>query len=198
MFTLGLENKLRELVKESINLIKYGVKVVDVEKKQKNTVNIRMVSGDHIETCRWAALKSGIINEKEMNDKMVVMTGAIFRDKIGSDNFKIEEDGQFEWTPNSSQNTGKAEFHRIKKKLRVLARATDQDKMILIQGIRAEGGLILMSGDCINDARALQAADVGIAMGTGCSVTKQKAHLVILDNDFLSIYHAVMWGRTLF
>jgi len=37
-----------------------------------------------------------------MNDKMVVMNGADFRYKIGSDNFKIEEDGSFEWTPNSS------------------------------------------------------------------------------------------------
>lgn len=65
LFSLGLENNLREYVDESISLIKYGVKVVDPTKKQKNTVNIRMVSGDHIETCRWAALKSGIINEKE-------------------------------------------------------------------------------------------------------------------------------------
>lgn len=56
LFSLGLENKLREQVKESISLIKYGVKEVDPIKKQKNTVNVRMVSGDHVETCRWAAL----------------------------------------------------------------------------------------------------------------------------------------------
>jgi len=55
-----------------------------------------------------------------------------------------------------------------------------------------------MSGDCINDAKALQVADVGISMGTGCQVAKNNAHLIILDNDFLSIYKAIMWGRTLF
>lgn len=52
-----------------------------------------------------------------------------------------------------------------------------------------------MTGDSITDARALQKADVGLAMGSGCDVAKDNSDLVILDNDFVSIYKSILWGR---
>lgn len=55
-----------------------------------------------------------------------------------------------------------------------------------------------MTGDSIADADALKKADVGFCMGTGCDVAKDNSDLVILDNDFVSIYRAVKWGRALF
>ena len=55
-----------------------------------------------------------------------------------------------------------------------------------------------MTGDSITDALALQKADVGLAMGTGCDVAKDNSDLVILDNDFVSIYRAIQWGRQIF
>lgn len=55
-----------------------------------------------------------------------------------------------------------------------------------------------MTGDSITDARALQKADVGLAMGSGCDVAKDNSDLVILDNDFVSIYKSILWGRQIF
>lgn len=55
-----------------------------------------------------------------------------------------------------------------------------------------------MSGDSVSDSTALAMAQVGLSMGSGCTVAKENADLVILDNDFLSIHHAIMWGRVIF
>lgn len=62
----------------------------------------------------------------------------------------------------------------------------------------AGGGVPLVSGEQIADARALKAAKVGVAMGTGCLVAKENADLVILSNEFSSIYNSIMWGRTIY
>lgn len=55
-----------------------------------------------------------------------------------------------------------------------------------------------MTGDKVSDATALKMANVGLSMGSGCTVAKENADLVILDNDFHSINNAIMWGRMIF
>ena len=55
-----------------------------------------------------------------------------------------------------------------------------------------------MSGDSIADADALQRADVGMYMGSGCDIAKDNSDLIILDNDFASIHRAIKWGRAIF
>jgi len=55
-----------------------------------------------------------------------------------------------------------------------------------------------MSGENVSDSPALKMASVGICMGSGCQVAKDNSDLVILDNNFGSIYSAIMWGRNIF
>jgi Ca2+-transporting ATPase len=92
----------------------------------------------------------------------------------------------------------KARMKDVIKKVKVVARATDEDKDLMVGAIKNAGGFVLMSGDGINDTKALQLADVGVSMGTSCQVTKDASDLVIMDNDITSIYHSIMWGRTIF
>lgn len=68
----------------------------------------------------------------------------------------------------------------------------------MVEGIKQGGGVPLVSGEQIADARALKAAKVGVAMGTGCLVAKENADLVIMNNEFSSIYNSIMWGRTIY
>jgi P-type E1-E2 ATPase len=69
---------------------------------------------------------------------------------------------------------------------------------LLISGIKFAGGLVAMSGESNSDSMALKEADVGLCMGSGCQVAKENADLVILDNDFASIYRSIVWGRSIF
>lgn len=86
----------------------------------------------------------------------------------------------------------------ILPRLAVVARALPADKSRLVRIAEEEGMVVGMTGDGINDAPALRAADVGFAMGDGTFVAKNAGDIVILDNNLASIVRAVLYGRTIF
>lgn len=82
--------------------------------------------------------------------------------------------------------------------LRIVARSLPQDKSRLVK-ISEELNLVTgMTGDGVNDAPALKKADVGFSMGGGSEVCKEASDIVILDDNFLSISNAILFGRTIF
>lgn len=90
------------------------------------------------------------------------------------------------------------EVKAVLKNIRVIARALPSDKSRLVR-LAQECGLVCgMTGDGINDAPALKAADVGFAMGSGTEVAKEAGDIVILDNNISSIAKAILYGRTIF
>jgi len=89
-------------------------------------------------------------------------------------------------------------FREVADGLRVLARATAADKHLLVEGLKSLGKVVAATGDGINDVEALGRADVGLAMGSGCSAAKEAASLVLTDDDFEASLRAVMWGRNIY
>jgi len=79
-----------------------------------------------------------------------------------------------------------------------LARAIPYDKHLLVVGLKQLGKVVAVTGDGINDIDALKSADVGFAMGSGCSVAKDAADMILIDDNFESTMKAVMWGRNIF
>lgn len=129
-----------------------------------------MITGDNKDTALSIAKEVGIVK----SDNDLVLTSSEL-------NAKSDE-----------------EIKKILSRLRVVARSLPQDKSRLVK-IAQECGLVVgMTGDGVNDAPALKKADVGFAMGSGTEVSKEASDIVILDDNFLSISKAVLFGRTIF
>ena len=90
------------------------------------------------------------------------------------------------------------EVLHILPRLAVVSRVTPADKSRLIRLSKAAGHIVGMTGDGINDAPALKAADVGFAMGSGTDVAREAGDIVITDDNFVSVTRAILYGRTIF
>ena len=129
-----------------------------------------MITGDNRETAISIAKEVGLLK----TNKDIVIT---------SDELKNKTD---------------EEVKQLIPNLRVVARALPQDKSRLVRLSQELGLVVGMTGDGVNDAPALKRADVGFAMGSGTEVSKEASDIVILDDNFLSISKAILFGRTIF
>ncbi len=133
-------------------------------------IHVVMVTGDNPETARAVAMETGIINENRSR----VLTAA------------------------ELHNMDDRAVLSILPSVAVVSRALPSDKIRLVKIAEEAGKVVGMTGDGINDAPALKAADVGFAMGSGTDIAKDAGDVVITDDSFPSITRAVLYGRTIF
>ncbi|MHC5228096.1 HAD-IC family P-type ATPase [Enterococcus sp. LJL99] len=140
-----------------------------VKISQKAGISVKMITGDHKDTAVAIAQEIGLENY----DQAVV----------GSE---IEE-------------LSDAELKELVQKNDVYARTTPEHKLRLVNAIQANGQIVGMTGDGVNDAPALKQADIGIAMGIkGTQVTQDAADMVLADDNFATITSAVKEGRRVY
>jgi Ca2+-transporting ATPase len=129
-----------------------------------------MITGDHKLTASAVAKEIGMMKEKSL-----VLTGAEL-DKMSDE-----------------------EFEKTAESVAVYARVSPEHKLRIVRALKKKGQIVAMTGDGVNDAPAVKAADVGIAMGiSGTDVTREASDMVLTDDNFASIVKAVEQGRVIY
>ncbi|MBD1858656.1 cation-translocating P-type ATPase [Leptolyngbya sp. FACHB-1624] len=132
-------------------------------------IRVVMITGDYSETAQTIARQVGLL---QMG---AVLTGA------------------------ELDHMSDAELSQRIQSTNIFARAIPEQKLRIVNALKAKGEVVAMTGDGVNDAPALKAAQIGIAMGQrGTDVARESAALVLLDDDFSSIVQAVKLGRRIF
>jgi magnesium-transporting ATPase (P-type) len=135
-------------------------------------IRVKMITGDHAETARAIAAQIGIIEE-----------GAAAEVLTGRDLAKLND----------------AALRAAASRVNVFARVEPEQKLRLVRALQANGEVVAMTGDGVNDAPALKQADIGIAMGLGgTDVAKEAAAMVLTDDNFATIEAAVEEGRGIY
>ncbi|MFC1842629.1 cation-translocating P-type ATPase [Candidatus Dependentiae bacterium] len=133
-------------------------------------INIVMVTGDHKETALFVAKKVGIY---QPGDSVL--------------------DGK------QLETLSDKELNQKLDKIKVFARVAPEQKLRIVEAFKKKGQIVAMTGDGINDAPSLMAANLGIAMGgIGTEVAKQASDIVLLDDSFANIVRAIEYGRYVF
>jgi Ca2+-transporting ATPase len=140
-----------------------------VAEAQAAGVRVIMLTGDHLQTARAIAGQAGLMH-----------TGAV---ALGSELETLDADA----------------FARRAAETSVFARVKPEHKLRLVDALKRSGQVVAMTGDGVNDAPALMAAHVGVAMGErGTDVAREAASIVLLDDNFVTVVRAIRQGRVIY
>jgi magnesium-transporting ATPase (P-type) len=141
-----------------------------IREAQRAGIRIIMITGDHPRTAARIAADLGIV-----------------------------QPGHAALTGREIDTLDHAAFADAVRRTSVYARVAPAHKLRIVDALQAEGHIVAMTGDGVNDAPALKSADIGVAMGvTGTEVTKQAANMILADDNFATIVTAVREGRGIF
>ena len=135
---------------------------------KKAGIKVLMITGDHALTAYAIAKDLNMVDSKDE-----VVTGSDLDLHIGSDK----------------------DFDKFIKDKKVFARVTPLQKLKIVESLKRQGEFVAVTGDGVNDAPAIKAANIGVAMGSGTDVAKSTAKMIVIDDNFSSIVAGIEEGR---
>ncbi|KAF2110504.1 hypothetical protein BDV96DRAFT_528108 [Lophiotrema nucula] len=153
------------------------------------SIRIFMVTGDFKLTAQAIAEECGILSNISMVDEVSALSRET---KHGFERRSIVLSGPELMTLNANQWDQLCQYQEI-----VFARTTPEQKLRIVKEFQARDNIVGMTGDGVNDAPSLKAADIGIAMGSGSDIAIEAADMVLLDS-FAAIVEAVQYGRLVY
>jgi Ca2+-transporting ATPase len=200
---LSLKNRFEQLTAQGLRVLACAYKEYDGGVKYTNLEDLfsklTLVAFVAISDPVRTDAKDAILETKKAGIKTIIVTGdhiltakAVARE-LG---FEFGNDSAIDGLTldKMSDEDLKAKIANIK----IFARISPLHKLRIVKALRERGEVVAMLGDGVNDAPALQASDVGVAVGSGTDVAKEVSDLVLLDNGFSTIVKAVEQGRLIF
>jgi len=166
---IGLRDPLRPGVTESVRRI------------HESGAQVMMITGDSEPTAVAIGKSSGIYDES--SGKRVI-SGREIEDLIGL-----------------GATTSECDVTRLAdiiEHVSICYRTSPRHKLYIVRALQSRGHIVAMTGDGVNDAPALKAADIGVAVGSGTDVAKEASAMVIVDNDFATMVNAIEEGKSIF
>jgi len=204
------ENDKEEIGKTIDDLAGQGKRLIGLAKKMVTNKKKILIEADAKSDLEWVGLlafsdpvrigvSEALGQAKEAGIKVIVVTG----DYASTSEFVLSEIGmpvtkEEIITGSQLEKMTKEELARKVKSTRLFARTTPDQKLNIVEALKANGEVVAMMGDGVNDAPALHKADIGIVVEEATDVAKESADLVLLDSNFATIIAAIEEGRGIF
>jgi magnesium-transporting ATPase (P-type) len=155
-------------------------------------IRVVMITGDHSDTASAIARQLGIGNQTLTPVPPLPEGEGYVRPSLREIQIRA-------LTGSELDLLDEAALRKAVREVDVFARASPEHKLRLVAALQANGEIVAMTGDGVNDAPALKRADIGVAMGMkGTEVAKEAAEMVLADDNFATIVHAIAEGRTIY
>ena len=206
------EDKKREVLEENTKLAKQALRVMAYAFKPYESLEGEELTTENIEREMVFVGLTGMIDPPRPEARaavaechnsgidVIMITGDYFETALAiAKDLGIAEREDQAMQGSDLNNKSEEEIREIVKTKRIFARVSPQNKVQLVNALQANGNVVAMTGDGVNDAPAIKNADIGVSMGiTGTDVAKDTADMILVDDNFATIVNAVEEGRVIF
>lgn len=196
-----INDKVLEFTNDALRVIMFAYKKVDdytnysIKELEDDLIYTGIVGmmdppkegvKESIETCRNAGITVKMITGDHKN------TASSIAKLVGISNYENAITGK------EIDALSESEFRKIVNEVNVFARVFPEQKLRIVQALKQNNEIVSMTGDGVNDAPALTAANIGVSMGSGTDVAKESSDMILEDDNFSTIIYAVKEGRTIY